>query len=168
MAVLGWIRHSVNNVIDWFYKPFHQVIPGETFRYAVTGGMNMVLDILLYFVLYRYVLNREIVDLGFFAISPHIAAFLFVFPITFTTGFLLARYITFTASEVVGRVQLFRYGFTVGGSILLNYFLLKLFVEYFHWYATSSKIVTTFIVVGYSYLAQRFFTFKTAKILVRK
>ncbi|MFB6341723.1 GtrA family protein [Saccharicrinis sp. FJH2] len=168
MTVLQHIRNIINGVINWFYKPFQRVIPGETFRYAATGGMNMVLDILLYFIFYRYVFDREIIDLGFYAISPHIAAFLVVFPITFTTGFLLAKYITFTASEVVGRVQLFRYGFTVGGSILLNYVLLKLFVEYFHWYATFSKIVTTFVVVGYSYLAQRYFTFRTAKVFVRK
>ncbi|MFB6318463.1 GtrA family protein [Saccharicrinis sp. FJH54] len=168
MTFLERIQNFIISIIDWFYKPFKHYVPAETFRYAATGGMNMVLDILLYFIFYRYVFDREVIDLGFYAISPHIAAFLVVFPITFTTGFLLAKYITFTASEVLGRVQLFRYGFTVGGSILLNYVLLKLFVEYFHWYATFSKIVTTFIVVGYSYLAQRYFTFKTARVFVKK
>ena len=52
----------------------------------------------------------QIVHLGFVAISPHIAAFLIVFPMTFTSGFLLAKYVTFTASELKGRIQLFRYG----------------------------------------------------------
>ncbi|MBK6284087.1 MAG: GtrA family protein [Draconibacterium sp.] len=108
----------------------------------------------------------QIVDLGFIAISAYIAAFLMVFPITFFTGFILAKYVTFNASELKGRIQLFRYGLTVFGAIILNYVFLKIFVEYFGWYATFSKGVTTVIVVIYSYISQRYFSFKTAQLVV--
>jgi len=148
-------------IVDWFYFPFLRFIPIQIFRYAVTGGANTVLDLLLYFVFYRYVLDMQIVDLGFVAISPHIAAFLLVFPITFLTGFLLAKYVTFTGSELRGKIQLFRYGVTVAGAIILNYVFLKLFVEYAGLYATLSKGLTTIIVVIYSYVLQRYFSFKT-------
>ncbi|MCF8233861.1 MAG: GtrA family protein [Bacteroidales bacterium] len=151
--------------IDWFYKPFRKYIPHETFTYAATGGFNTALDIVLYFIFYNFILNKQIVDLGFVAISPYIAAFIFVFPITFTTGFLLAKYVTFTKSLLRGRKQLFRYMLTVGGAILLNYLLLKFFVEYLHIWPTISKIITTVFVVAYSYLAQRYFTFQTGKRL---
>jgi putative flippase GtrA len=154
--------------VDRFYFSFLKFIPKEIFRYAATGGANTLLDILLYFVFYRYVLNMQILELGFVAISPHIAAFILVFPITFTTGFFLAKYVTFTSSDLKGKIQLFRYGLTVAGSIILNYIFLKLFVEYFGWYATASKIATTVIVILYSYLAQRYFTFKTGKRMIRK
>ena len=117
-------------------------------------------DILLYFITYNFILNKQIVDLDIVAISPHIAAFVFVFPITFTTGFLLSKYITFTESNLRGRVQLFRYGLTVFGSIVLNYLLLKFFVEVTGLYPTISKIMTTIVVVGYSYVCQKYFTFK--------
>ena len=150
-------------IVDWFYFPFLRFIPNQIFRYAVTGGANTVLDLLLYFVFYRYVLDMQIVDLGFIAISPHIAAFLMVFPITFLTGFLLAKYVTFTGSELKGKIQLFRYGVTVAGAIILNYVFLKLFVEYAGLYATLSKGLTTVIVVIYSYLLQHYFSFKTVK-----
>ncbi len=155
------IRNFILRIIDWFYFPFLQFIPREIFRYAATGGFNTLFDLTLYFVFYRYVLDKQIVDLGFVAISAHIAAFLMVFPITFTSGFLLAKYVTFRASELHGRIQLFRYGVTVFGSIILNYIFLKLFVEYFGWYATFSKAVTTVIVVMFSYFSQRHFSFKT-------
>ncbi len=105
----------------------------------------------------------QIVDLGFIAISPHIAAFLLVFPITFSTGFLLAKYVTFTGSELKGKIQLLRYGITVAGAIILNYIFIKLFVEYAGLYATLSKAITTIIVVVYSYLLQHYFSFKTIK-----
>ncbi|MDB4583254.1 GtrA family protein [Draconibacterium sp.] len=167
-TVLKKVRDSIISIVDWFYFPFLRFIPIEIFRYAATGGANTLLDIFLYFIFYRYVLDRQIAELGFIAISPHIAAFMLVFPITFATGFLLAKYVTFTASELQGRTQLFRYGLTVAGAILLNYIFLKLFVEYFGWYATFSKIVTTGFVVIYSYISQRYFSFKTGNEPVTK
>ncbi len=162
------IRNLIIRVVDWFYFPFLHFIPHEIFRYAFTGGLNTLFDLLLYFVTYRYILDRQIVDLGFVAISPHIAAFLMVFPVTFLSGFILAKYVTFSASELRGRIQLFRYGITVFGAIILNYVFLKLFVEYFGWYATFSKGVTTVIVVIYSYLSQRYFSFKTAQLAISR
>jgi len=160
------IRNLIIRIVDWFHFPFLSFIPPEIFRYAFTGGLNTILDLTLYFVFYRFVLDKQIVDLGFVAISPHIAAFLMVFPITFLTGFILAKYVTFSASELKGRIQLFRYGVTVFGAIVLNYVFLKLFVEYFGWYATVSKGVTTIIVVIYSYISQRYFSFKTARLVL--
>ncbi|WP_297092481.1 GtrA family protein [uncultured Draconibacterium sp.] len=156
----------VINVVDWFYFPFLHFLPREIFRYAATGGANTLFDITLYFIFYRYIIKMQIIELGFVAISPHIAAFLLVFPITFSTGFFLAKYVTFTSSELKGRIQLFRYLLTVGGSIVLNYVFLKFFVEYCGLYATLSKILTTLLVIIYSYLAQRYFTFKTGKKLL--
>lgn len=165
---LEHIRNIVIQVIDWFYKPFKKFIPQETFRYAATGGFNTALDIFLYFYFYNFVLDKQIVDFGFVAVSPHIAAFIIVFPITFMTGFLLAKYITFTSSHIKGRVQLFRYAMTVAGAIFLNYILLKFFVEYIHIWPTVSKLITTVFVVAYSYVLQRYYTFKTGSVRKQK
>jgi putative flippase GtrA len=155
----------ISNRIDWFYKPFRKFIPPETFRYAAMGGLNTILDILLYFICYNFVLDKQMVNLGFIAMSPHIASFVFVFPITFTTGFLAGKFITFTSSTLKGKNQLFRYAVAVAGSIILNYVLLKLFVEYLYIWPTVSKMITTVVVVLYSYVIQRYFTFKTGNVL---
>lgn len=161
MKLFIHIRNIINHLIQWVYTPFRKFIPPETFRYAVTGGANTLLDIFLYFICYHYVLNEQIINFGFVAISPHIAAFLIVFPITFLTGFLLAKYITFTSSPIKGRTQLLRYMITVAGAIILNYILLKILVEYLYIWPTVSKIIITVIVVIYSYMMQRYFTFRT-------
>lgn len=152
----------LTRLIDFFYlKPLRNLLPLQTFRYAVCGGANMGLDLLLYFVLYNFVLDKQIVRIGnIVAVSPHIAAFLIVFPITFFTGFWLNRHIAFHGSPLRGRVQLFRYLLSVGGSILLNYLCLKLFVEVIGLYPTPSKAVTTAISVVYSYTMQKYFSFR--------
>ncbi|WP_439182211.1 GtrA family protein [Carboxylicivirga taeanensis] len=157
---MHWIRHFILSILNWFYRPFSRYMPRQTFNYAACGGANTVFDIILYFITYNYILKAHIVHTGIVAISPHIAAFIFVFPVTFSTGFLLSKYITFTESNLRGRIQLFRYGLTVLGSILLNYILLKVFVELLGIYPTMAKILTTIVVVGYSYVSQKYFTFK--------
>ena len=155
-----WIRDFLNI----FYFPIvKKFLAQETYLYAATGGSNLVFDTLLYFLFYHFIVGKDIVDLGFIAISPHIATFLLVLPITFSTGFLLAKYVTFTQSPLRGKKQFLRYGLSVGGSVILNYILLKIFVEYFNIYPTPSKVLTTSIVVIYSFIVQKFFTFKTGK-----
>jgi len=156
------IRLLIIQIIDYFHTPFRKIIPRETFRYGATGGFNTLLDIFLYFICYNYILDKKIVDFQIVSVSPHIAAFLIVFPITFFTGFLLAKYITFTESEIRGRIQLIRYVISVSGSIFLNYVFLKVLVEFGGLWPTLAKIITTGIVVVYSYFAQKFFTFKTS------
>lgn len=150
--------------IDFFYfRSVQKIMPRQTFRYAVCGAANLGLNWVLYFLLYHFALGKEIVYIGnAIAISPHIAAFLIVFPITFFTGFWLQKNITFQFSPLRSHTQLFRYLISVLGSILLNYLFLKLFVEICRIYPTPSYILTSFIVIGYSYLMQKYFTFRGA------
>jgi putative flippase GtrA len=138
-------------------------MPQQTFRYAACGGTNTLLDIFVYFISYNYILHKEVLDLGFIAFKPHIAAFIMSFAVSFPIGFFLMRNIVFTESTLHGRVQLFRYFLLVVICILLNYVFLKIFVERMHIYPTVAKILTTFIVVSFSYLTQKHYTFKAER-----
>ncbi|MDP4619566.1 MAG: GtrA family protein [Sediminibacterium sp.] len=133
----------------------------KIFRYAACGVANTVLDILLFFVSYNYILHKEIIHFIGLSISPHIASFIISFCITFPIGFYLSRYVVFQETAVPKRKQLMKYFFVVFGCIVLNYIFLKLFVDYFGWYPTIAKIVTTFFVVIFSYTSQKNFTFKS-------
>ena len=70
------------------------------------------------------------------------------------------KYVVFTDSKMKGRVQLFRYFMLYVFNLGLNYVLLRLFVESFKIYPTFAQIITTVIIVLFSYIAQRNFTFK--------
>ena len=153
----------LTRIIDIFYlPPLRRLVPLQTFRYAVCGGANMGFDLLLYFILYNFVLDKEgVVHLGaFVAVSSYNAAWMIVFPITFFTGFWLNRHIAFHGSPLRGRVQLFRYLMSVCGSILLNYLCMKLFVGVIGIYPTPSNALTKAISVAYSYLMQKYFSFR--------
>jgi len=135
-------------------------MPLNTFRYAACGGANMTLDILLFFLLYNFVFKKQVVHLGLIAFQPHIAAFLFSFIITFPIGFLLSKYVVWTNSNIKSHIQLFRYFVVVLMNVVMNYFFIKLFVEFCHIYPTIAKMITTVIVVIFSYLSQKHYTFK--------
>ena len=154
------MTHRIEQFIDFFYPLFSRFMNRMTFRYAACGGANTLFDIFLFFISYNFIFDKKIVELPFISISPYIAAFILSFCITFPIGFLLNRYVVFQGSVIAGRIQFFRYGVTVVVSILLNYLFLKLFVESLGLYPTVAKILTTVIVVAFSYISQSYFTFK--------
>ena len=155
------LKDGILGIVDLIYPPFQKFMPMQTFRYAACGAGNTMLDIFIYFISYNFILNKQILYTPIGAISPHIAAFLIAFTISFPTGFFLNRFIVFPGSTLRGRIQLFRYFLLVLICILLNYIFLKIFVEHFNIFPTVSKILTTIIVVTFSYLTQKHFTFKS-------
>ncbi len=153
-------KNLITNFIDFFYPPFRKLMPLQTFRYAACGSVNTFIDIFIFFISYNFLFQKKIFNLGFIAFQPYIAAFITAFCVSFPVGFFLMRNIVFTQSTLQGRVQLFRYFLLVMVCILLNYVFIKFFVEKLHLFPTVAKILTTIIVVSFSYLTQKHFTFK--------
>jgi putative flippase GtrA len=76
------------------------------------------------------------------------------------TGFLLQKYVTFTASALRGSIQLVRYFMVVMANLLINYAGLKLFVDGLGFYPTPSKMIITCFAILVSFIFQKKFTFK--------
>ena len=162
------VRKNILGVVDLFYPLFRKIMTLQMYRYAACGGGNTVLNIFIYFITYNYILKKEILHLGFVSISPHIAAFLIAFCLTFPIGFYLSMYVVFQGSFLRRRVQLLRYFLVALGCIVLNYVFLKIFVEKLGFYPTPSMIATAGIVILFSYLSQRYFSFRVEKKLTEQ
>ena len=170
------LSQIITKIIDFFYRPFSKYVPQQLFRYAACGGGNMVLDWVLYFVVYNFVVGHELVYISLpfasrllpnsliavspLCLTPHIMSLLIVFPITLLTGFWLNKYVTFTQSSLRGYNQLFRYILVVMLNLSVNYFGLKLFVEVCGIYPTPSKMIITIITVIISFFGQKYFSFR--------
>ncbi len=164
-------KNTILNIVDFFYPLFKRVMPLQTFRYAACGGANVLLGIVLYSIGYNFIFQKEIVHLGFIpfygnlALKPFIAAdYLFAIWINFAIGFYLNRYVVFTESDLKKHVQLFRYLVVVIANMILNYWLLILFAHKLQWYPTPSKIVTTGLLIVFSYFSQKHYSFKTGEL----
>jgi putative flippase GtrA len=154
-------RDLVLPVIDFFYPPFRRLVGLQTFRYAASGGFNTLLGFAVYFVSFRYILKEANLNLGFFAFKSHSAALFISFCVTFPFGFFLMKYVVFSDSTMRGRIQLFRYFMLYLFNLALNYIILKVLVEKINVHAIFAQIISTIVIVLFSYIAQRYFTFRT-------
>ena len=168
--VHDFIRKAIFNILDFFYPLFKKFMNLQTFRYAACGGGNTIWAIFLYAFAIHFIFTEPVINIGHIPFYGHLALkqviaadYLFAWWISFATGFYLNRYVVFTNSYLKKHVQLFRYGVIVFINIFLNYYLLLLFNQEFHWYPTLSKIASTAITIIFSYFSQKYYSFKAGE-----
>ena len=154
------IRDFITPIIDFFYPPFRRLMDIQTFRYAVSGSINTVTGLIVYYVSFKYIFREKTFHFGFYAFKAHIAALFTSFCVSLPVGFFLSKYVVFSESNMKGRIQLFRYFMVCVFSLMLNYILLKIFVERLQIYPTIAQLLTIVIVVLFSYLSQKYFSFR--------
>ncbi|MEG0033837.1 MAG: GtrA family protein [Mucinivorans sp.] len=156
------MSRKLAQLIDFLYFPFlARFVPRDTFRYAAVGGINLVLNSLVYAFSFHILLQKADTHIiGPIVISAPIMSFLIAFAITFATGFWLTRTVAFGGSRLKGHIQLFRYCQVVTFNLFVNYFGVKLFVEICNFYPTLSNLTIQIITVGISYLASKYYTFR--------
>ncbi len=163
-SIFELIGDFIRSIIDFFYPPFNRFFSVQFFRYGVTGSANLVFGWVTYFLIYNFLLQHRMVDLGFVKMSSHVATMAINLPILLTTGFFLQKYVTFSSSSLRGRVQLFRYLVVFVVNLLITYTGLKILVDHFHWYPTPSNMAISVINVIVSYFSQKYFTFRITPV----
>lgn len=153
-------RDFVLPIIDFFYPPFKKLMNLQTFRYAASGGGNTLLGLAVYYVAFKYIFAEKVFHFGISAFKGHTAALILSFLVTFPVGFFMSKYVVFSDSNMKGRIQLFRYLLICLFNLGLNYILLKVLVENFHLYPVIAEVITISVVVIFSYIAQRNFSFR--------
>ena len=154
------LTNVVTNTIDFFYPLFRKWMPRQTFRYAVCGGSNTLLGLLIYALAYKFLFHEKNVHIGFIVATPHSAALFVSFLVNFPIGFMLMKFVVFIDSNIRGRIQLFRYFFVFVSNLLLNWVLLKMLVDGLKMNAIFGQVIATAVVILTSYLLQRHFSFK--------
>jgi hypothetical protein len=162
------VRGTVFQVLDIFYPLFKKFMPLQTYHYLACGGSNTLLSLLLFSISHNFIFKNEVVDLGFIAFEPYIAALGVSLVVTLPIGFYLSMYVIFQGSYLRRRTQFFRYFSVIMGCMVINYACLKFFVGYLGWFPTPSQVLTTGIVILFNYFSQRHFSFKTEKKVVVK
>lgn len=158
------MRLFILSFIDFFHPPFKKFISLHNFRYLATGGSTFALGYIVYYLSYKFMFSTEEVPCLFFTLKRETAALAVDFAVVIPYSFILNRYVVFTHSEVRGRVQLFRFLNLQLINILLNFFLLKFFVEILEIYPTISRLVVSVLIAAFSYLYQHYFTFSVKKL----
>ncbi|MCP9751112.1 GtrA family protein [Ferruginibacter sp. HRS2-29] len=154
------MRKLLTNIIDFFYPPFRRLMPLQTFRYAACGGANTLIGLTVYLLGLIYFNNKN-VDFGFVVLKPHNAALFLSAIVSYLVGFIFNKFLVFTESNLRARIQLFRYGVSFLVNLCINYFILRLFVEILHIQEFVAQIMASVVVISFSYLTQKHFTFRS-------
>jgi putative flippase GtrA len=162
MENIKTIPDHLRGFLDIFYPIVKKLMSKTTYYYAVCGASNMVLSWVLFYLFYNYLFQQQkwTIPLINMAVNAYTISAAICFVISFSIGFTLLKYVVFTASEIKGRIQLFRYGISALISFVTSYAILRLLIEVFGIYASISNVIASVIVAIISYLIQRNFTFR--------
>ena len=158
------MRSSILAFVDFFYTPFKRFIPKTDFRYLAIGGSTWLLGNLIYAIAYEYIFTNTKIELFNIDFKRENAALLLHFIIVIPYGFMMNKFIVFAHSKVKSSTQFIRFISLVAINILLNYFLLKYFIEVLFVNPINAKIIISIGLAAFSYLYQQYFTFKVKKI----
>jgi putative flippase GtrA len=145
--------------IDFFYKPFTRFIPLQTFRYAVSGGSNALLNLIIFYLSYTYILHAQPLVIWGFTFTPYIAAYLMALSVSFPVGFLLNKYIVFQSSRGRGPIQLLLYAALTLTTMMMHYSLLHFLIGYLGFWATPSEAGIIVVMAIFSFFFQSRITF---------
>lgn len=154
------VSRYIIRFIDFFHPPFSRIIPIETFRYGVTGGSNALLNLIIFYLSYTYVLKAQTVFVGGLTVTPYIAAYLMALSVSFPVGFLLNKYVVFKQSTGKGRHQVLLYAALTLTTLLMHYSLLHFLIGYLGFWATPSEAFIIVLMAVFSYFFQSRVTFR--------
>ncbi len=137
-----------------------KILGKQSFRFIISGGMAAGVDVVSYYIIFNFVLDKQDITLFRSIISAPVASLICSFSLGFISSFLTSKYFVFTESNLRGRQQLVRFVVVGGINFVCNYFLMKFFVEFIHLYPTVSRVVSIVIVAFLSFYLHKVFTFK--------
>ncbi len=154
----------IRRFLDLFHLLFARFFDKQTYYYAACGGANLVSSWLFFFLFYQYLFEKRIFNMEIngeiYVVSAYTLSSMLCFVIAFLLGFLMNKFVVFTDSQLIGRVQLFRYAVSSWLSWLCSYLILKTLIEGLQFYPSIANVVASVITVFISYLLQRKYSFK--------
>ena len=154
----------IRRFLDLFHPLFARFFDKQTYYYAACGGVNLVSSWLFFFLFYQYLFEKRIFNMDIngeiYVVSAYTLSSILCFVIAFLLGFLMNKFVVFTDSQLIGRVQLFRYAVSSWLSWLCSYLILKTLIEGLQFYPSIANVVASVITVFISYLLQRKYSFK--------
>lgn len=141
-----------------------KLLSSKVFRYFISAGIATWVDVLVYFLAYNYIYQKQDINLfDAFVISAPTAALALSYTAGLLTNFFITKYIVFKESDLETHKQLFRYVLVAIGVLFLNYIMMRLLIRNFHWYPTIARAVSALSVGMFSFVVHKSFSFKVGK-----
>ncbi|HEX5001329.1 MAG TPA: GtrA family protein [Bacteroidia bacterium] len=141
-----------------------KILNNKVFRYFIAAGLATVVDVVVYFITYNYILFKQdfsITDV--IVVSAPSISLVISFSCGLLTNFVISKYYVFTESNIRGRHQLMRYVMVALFILMLNYFCMSFLIKGLGWYPTVSRIASALSIGLLSFVIHKVFSFKVKK-----
>ena len=155
-------RYLTRFVDSFYWRPFRALMPLQTFRYLACGGINWVVTTICFWAAFNFMFAKQNIDLGFMIVASHTAALGVAWLISVGTGFWLQKNVSFRASPLRGRTQLFRYFLYNVVAAVIAWQLEKMLVEQCHIFPTIAFTLTYLTTALLGFAVNKHFTFRGA------
>ncbi|MEO8147767.1 MAG: GtrA family protein [Bacteroidia bacterium] len=144
----------------------HKIYHSKVFRYFIAAGLATVVDISVYFVMFNYILKKQVVPVPFlndFVFQAPTVSLAISYSCGLVTNFSITKFFVFHESTMKTRYQLIRF---IGVAIMilgLNYLLMTFLIRQLDWFPTVARTFSALSIGVLSFTIHKSFSFKVKK-----
>ena len=117
-----------------------RVLKSKVFRYFISAGIATWVDVMVYFIAYNYIYEKQDINLfDWMVISAPTASLMLSYTAGLLTNFFFTKHLVFKESELETHKQLFRYVLVAIVVLIFNYILMNLLIKQWGWYPTIAR-----------------------------
>lgn len=140
-----------------------RVLKSKVFRYFISAGIATWVDIMVYFVAFNYIYEKQDINLfSWMVISAPTASLMLSYTAGLLTNFFFTKHLVFKESELETHKQLFRYVLVAIVVLACNYMLMRFLIRQWHWFPTIARACSAVAIGALSFMVHKSFSFKVS------
>ncbi len=145
------IMRAFRELFSMYRGELGNVTHREAVKFAIVGGVNTVIDIILYFLLTRFI--------AFFG-DHLLVAKAFSFGTASISSFIANRRWTFRRKSPLHFMEIVRFYTTVAIAVVINVACLSIFLRLYRAYDLPAVITATFFTFAWNFFVSKFWVFR--------
>ena len=141
-----------------------KIFNSKVFRYFISAGIATWVDVMIYFVAFNYIYQKQDVNMfNWLVISAPTASLMLSYTAGLLTNFFFTKHLVFKESELETHKQLFRYVLVAMVVLGLNYILMRFLIRDWEWYPTIARAFSAIAIGAISFIIHKTFSFKVSE-----
>ena len=141
-----------------------KIFNSKVFRYFISAGIATWVDVMIYFVAFNYIYQKQDVNMfNWMVISAPTASLMLSYTAGLLTNFFFTKHLVFKESELETHKQLFRYVLVAMVVLGLNYILMRFLIRDWEWYPTIARAFSAIAIGAISFIIHKTFSFKVSE-----
>ena len=140
-----------------------KLVKSKVFRYFISAGIATWVDIMIYFIAFNYIYEKQDIHLfSWMVISAPTASLILIYTAGLLTNIYFTKHLVFKESDLETHKQLFRYVLVALVVLVLNYLMMRFLIRGWDWYPTIARAFSAISIGLLSFLIHKSFSFRVS------